>query len=124
MQTAADLCGVSLRTWQYWESPASEQTIKPDVRKLLGDLLERKSELVAEFLASVGEDGDGAPVVLVRYRSQEELDRHRPGFPGGFGLHNAIIAALLEQLGERAVVQWAPLLGATARQQTDPSESK
>ncbi|CPR93730.1 DUF1870 family protein [Mycobacteroides abscessus] len=116
MQAAADLAGVSLRTWQYWESPDSTGAIKEDVFALLDELLQIKASRVADVLDTVedlddefeNEDGSPALVSLVRYRSQEHLDRVHPGYPGGIGLQNAILAVLLEELRERVVVSWAP----------------
>lgn len=104
MQVAAELAGVSLRTWQYWESPATDQPIKPDVELLLVNLLAHKAQQVEEMVAALG---DSDPAIVVRYRSQVELDQALPTFPGGIGLHNAVIAAVLTAVGDRAVVVWA-----------------
>ncbi|WP_018600998.1 DUF1870 family protein [Mycobacterium sp. 155] len=116
LQAAADLAGVSLRTWQYWESPDSTQEIKEDVFALLDHLLQEKASRVADILDKLEEldaefdagDGEVAVVSLVRYRSQEQLDRVHRGFPGGIGLHNAMLAVLVEELDGRAVVSWVP----------------
>ncbi|WP_276005923.1 DUF1870 family protein [Mycolicibacterium frederiksbergense] len=104
MQTAAHLAGVSLRTWQYWESPATDQPIKPDVELLLVNLLAHKAQQVEEVIAALG---DSDPAIVLRYRSQAEMDQALPGFPGGIGLHNAVIAEVLTAVGDRAVVVWA-----------------
>ncbi|ART70698.1 hypothetical protein BTO20_21075 [Mycobacterium dioxanotrophicus] len=113
MRAAADLCGVSLRTWQYWESPGSDQSIKDDVYELLDGLLRRKSQMVQQFLDAVADldarhsADEIPPVSIVRYRSQTELEEVYPDFPGGIGLHNAVVSSVLDALGERLVVQWA-----------------
>lgn len=115
LQAASDLAGVSLRAWQYWESPDSTQPIKPDVYALLSGLVDRKAEMVDAMLdrletmdSEFGDDGDEPIVQLTRYRSQEQLDRVDPGFPGGIGAHSAVLAAILDVLGDRVLISWAP----------------
>lgn len=91
LQAPADLAGVSLRDWQYWDSPDSVAEIRDDVYALLDHLLSEKASRVVDILDSLealdaefdAGNGEAAVVSLVRYRSQAQLDRVHPEFPGG-----------------------------------------
>lgn len=97
-QSAADLCGVSLRSWQYWESPDSTAAIKPDVRAKLDELLALKRQAAA--LMARG----GGP--LVRYVDESRLRAQVPEFDGPLGTWNSAVGAAAEELGDEALVVW------------------
>lgn len=100
VQQAADLSGVSLRTWQYWE--AGESPVKPDVAAKFEKLLDltlaniRATDEALEQLENT--PAEDAPIVLTRYRNQAALDRAHPRFPGGLNAHNQMVANMLVYL--------------------------
>lgn len=108
VEGAADLVGVSRRSWQHWESPDSEQGIKDDVYETLARLIDRKAAMVTAAVEALettaeeeGFDPDDGPVTLIRYRSPEQLERAHPGFEGGIGAHNTSRAHTVSTFDDR-----------------------
>lgn len=96
-QQAADLAGVSLRTWQYWESPDGPDA-KDDIGKVLASLLSRvisSVDAALDMLDSLPPEGNLRPVTLTRYRTQSDLNDAHPNFHGGLSAHNALIGHML-----------------------------
>lgn len=95
LNEAADLAGVSLRSWQYWESPDYEGGIKPDVLNALNGYLIILDEAAGNFDTAIESLPEGTPVTLTRYRTEEALLRNHPDWVGGLSLHNAVVRYLL-----------------------------
>ncbi|WP_087003604.1 DUF1870 family protein [Gulosibacter sp. 10] len=109
LNEAADLAGVSLRTWKYWESPERDQPARPDVIEQLERILavqDRGIDAVLEAHGSIPED---TVMTLTRYRTDGALARSHPGFPGGLSAHTAMIGRCVRELrseGRDAIVVW------------------
>ena len=75
----ADRAGVRERTANYWESGKSQ--IPEDVAKLVTDLDKAFDERVSLAVRDYGKYGAQDPeIVLVRYRTDEDLRRYMPEF--------------------------------------------
>lgn len=93
---------MSLRTWQYWESPKQEGEVKPDVIEKFENLLDLTLRNILATEDAIGEldgtDAENAPITLTRYRNQAALDRAHPNFPGGISAHSQMVANILVYL--------------------------
>lgn len=111
-QSAAQLAGVSLRTWQNWESSQLDRVVRPEVSALLSERLAHLVGRVAGTLDATNglSRGGGQTLRLRRYDSEEFLREEHPEFPGGLDEHAALIRALLLALsleGRAVTVEWA-----------------
>lgn len=107
-QQAADLVGVSLRSWQYWESPTGPNA-KPDVAAALVGRLTRIQDVVDSIPDYNRMSEPPTEVVVTRYRSEADLNAAHPGYPGGLVAHAAAIrqiVARLDSLGVEGRVVW------------------
>lgn len=65
-EAAEHIGGVAKRSWEYWER--EERTIKPDVEKLVLNLLERRREIIKSII----EAGEKAQKLAVIYYDTPE----------------------------------------------------
>lgn len=106
-QWIADQADVRLRTVQYWE--AGRMAVPEDVATLLADIDQTLESAVAQTLALVAElkTRTGAPseVMLVRYRSDEDLWRFRPDMkPLPATTHAAMLSRLRRELRSLSII--------------------
>lgn len=123
LKTLREACGLSqreavayigkgsLRTWKFWEAHDTELPIKPDVLEALENLLawqQTRIDHSVDLALEVQEDAPrlkntfgelvAPPITLTRYRTQQLLDMHHPGYKGGLGSHTKVVECVFREL--------------------------
>lgn len=101
---------VQERTVRYWESGRNE--VPDDVERLISalwrQLNESANQALREIRRIVGEQGKPAePILLVRYRTDQELWKYRhdlKGLPTNY--HGAICARVIAESPAAAIAEW------------------
>ena len=103
----AERLGVSLRSYRYWE--ASDEAIKQDACDLIVKLDNAVDDAVEAAMAVV-ESANMERVVLIRYKSEEDLWRFRKDMVGlPLSIHNAMLYRLRKKVvskGIACIVKW------------------
>jgi len=123
----AQAAGVQARTVKHWEH--ARMRVPADVAHLVRTWCAQVEALARGTVAQIDAalratpGAEGAPVVLVRYRTEGDLRACWPDWPGAmpWGLHSAALARVLVQAGDGAAAPvalrwWDPVPYAQWRQ--------